>query len=661
MEVSLPFDTVLISNRGEIAVRVARTCRAMGLRTVAVYSDADAGAPHVRACDLAVRIGPPPARESYLRIDAVIAAALESGASAVHPGYGFLSENASFAEACAANGLIFVGPPAAAIRAMGDKIAAKRTVEAAGVPTVPGYLGADQRPAALRAEAERIGVPLLIKASAGGGGKGMRVVADLDAFDGALEGAVREATAAFGDGTVFLERYLESPRHIEIQVLADAHGGCIHLGERECSIQRRHQKVLEETPSTAVDAALREAMGAAAVRAARAVGYVNAGTVEFMLDAAGRFYFLEMNTRLQVEHAITEAVTGVDLVREQLSIAAGRPLAMSQTDVAPRGHAIEARIYAEDPERGFLPSIGRIEAFFPPEGPGVRNDVGVAAGSVVSVDYDPMLAKLIAYDRTRDDCIARMRAALDDYLVAGVTTNIPFLRWVVEHPAFARGETTTGFIDRHFRPGTGSERDADVALAAAAVLQTLPADARSAQPWGRSGGWRHAAQPRSVRFEGESEPLSVSEHESGGWCVTQGERSAIVRPTARGWEFAGAGAQRRFAAWQTRHGIAIAFDGRVREVQPLAPPSTESAARGHRPGAGAGAGGVEAPMSGTIVKVAVARGDAVAARDVLVVMEAMKMEHTIVAPYDGRVAQVDVAPGDSVGAGDALVRIEADA
>ena len=645
---SRPFDTVLIANRGEIALRIARTCRAMGLRTVAVYSDADVAAPHVRACDLAVRIGPPPARESYLRIDAVISAAVDTGAQAVHPGYGFLSENASFAQACADAGLVFVGPPASAIKAMGDKIAAKRAVEGAGVTTVPGYLGDDQTPKTLRREAERIGVPLLIKAAAGGGGKGMRVVRELDAFDGALEGAKREAMGAFGDDTVFLERYLEAPRHIEIQVLADAHGACIHLGERECSIQRRHQKVLEETPSTAVSPALRARMGDAAIRAARSVGYVNAGTVEFMLDADERFYFLEMNTRLQVEHAITEAVTGVDLVREQLRIAAGEPLALVQTDVAPRGHAIEVRIYAEDPEHGFLPSTGRIEIFQPPEGPGIRNDAGVEPGSVVSVDYDPMLAKLIAYDRTRDACIERLGAALDDYLVGGVITNIPFLRWVLRQPAFVHGETTTGFIDRYFDPRALERADTaeDVAFAAAAAAQTF-------------GGWRHSAQARTVLFEGMDEPVSVTPLIDDGWRVSQGERSAVVRRHGAAWALSREGAERRFVAWRSRDGVSVALDGVVRDAKLERPPSTGAAARGHRAGGAGGSGAVEAPMSGKIVGVSVKAGDAVSTRDVLLVMEAMKMEHTILAPYDGRVAEVGVAAGDSVGAGDVLVRLEA--
>ena len=661
---SVPFETVLIANRGEIALRVARTCRAMGIRTVAVYSDADAGAPHVRACDVAVRIGPPPARESYLRIEAILDAARAMGAQAIHPGYGFLSENPDFAQACADGGVTFVGPPPAAMRAMGDKIAAKKSVEKAGVPTVPGYLGDDRSPSVLLEHARRLGTPVLIKASAGGGGKGMRRVDDLADFSAALEGAQREAGAAFGDATVFLERYLVEPRHIEVQILADSHGGCIHLGERECSIQRRHQKVLEESPSTAVSSSLRAEMGAAAVRVAQAVGYVNAGTVEFMLDAEGRYYFLEMNARLQVEHPITEAVTDTDLVREQLLIAAGEPLRLTPADVAPRGHAIEVRIYAEDAERGFLPSVGRITAFAPPEGPGLRNDAGVEAGSVVSVDYDPMLAKLIAFDRTRDSCIDRLAAALDDYLVGGVTSNIAFLRWLVAHPAFRSGATTTAFIERHFRPEILKAGDADgvAMLAAAGALQEIGRMRASDDPWQRLGPWRHGAQPRVVTFEGrEDDEIRIIALPDGRWACSLGAIEATVAHDGGVWTIL-RGAQRlRFTAWPAARGIAVSLGGRVHTFAPVPPPSTDDIAHGHRHHHGrAGVGSVEAPMSGKIVKVAAKTGDAVAARDVLLIMEAMKMEHTIVAPYDGTVRALSVSAGDIVGAGDVLAEIEAD-
>ena len=670
---SPPFQTVLIANRGEIVVRIARTCRAMGIRTVAVYSDADRHAPHVRACDVAVRIGPPPARESYLRIDAMLDAAKQTGAQAVHPGYGFLSENPEFAEACAAGGVTFVGPPPAAMRAMGDKIAAKKTVEAAGVPTVPGYLGDDQSPKVLLEHARRIGTPLLIKAAAGGGGKGMRIVRDLDEFSDALDGARREAEAAFANPTVFLERYLIAPRHVEVQILADAHGTCIHLGERECSIQRRHQKILEETPSTAVPAALRAEMGSAAVRIAQAVGYVNAGTVEFMLDADRRYYFLEMNARLQVEHPITELVADVDLVREQLLIAAGGTLRLKAADVEPRGHAIEVRIYAEDPERGFLPSTGRITAFSPPEGPGIRNDAGVGTGTIVSVDYDPMLAKLIAYDRTRDACIERVASALDEYMVGGVTTNIGFLRWIVGHDAFRHGDTTTAFIDEHFKPGAapGKGDDRAALLGAAAALQTLPATQAAlgaphagsgVGPWQRIGPWRHGAAPREVGFEDREAPVIVTPMPDGSWrCAYDGDEATVECVAGGSCTIERDGKRVRFVAWRARNRVAVSMNGSVHEFVPVAPPSTGDAMRGHRHHGTVGLGTVEAPMSGKIVKVSAKAGNTVSAHDVLVVMEAMKMEHTIVAPYDGAVRDVKIAVGDVVAAGEELIQIEAKA
>jgi 3-methylcrotonyl-CoA carboxylase alpha subunit len=658
-----PFEKVLIANRGEIAVRIARTCRAMGVRTVAVYSDADAHALHVRTCDEAVRIGAPPARESYLRADALIAAAASTDARAVHPGYGFLSENAAFAESCTKAGLVFVGPPAGAMVAMGNKIAAKRTAESAGVPTLPGYLGDDQSLEAFAAAAERIGIPVLVKAAAGGGGKGMRIVRNRSDLASAIEGARREALAAFGDGTLFLEKYLVSPRHIEIQVLADSHGGCIHLAERECSIQRRHQKVLEETPSTAIDRALRAEMGAAAVRAAKAVGYVNAGTVEFMLDAHGAYYFLEMNTRLQVEHAITEAVTGVDLVREQLWIAAGRPLSMSQDDVEPRGHAIEARIYAEDAATGFLPSTGTLSRFVTPEGPGIRNDTGVVAGDIVTSDYDPMLAKLIVTDRTRDACIERLTAALDAYRVGGLATNLPFLRWLARQDGFRRGDTTTGFIEEHFTPATLTREGDDelaVLCAAAASVSDGPG-IRSGDPWRRLGMWRLAASDRTVAFERpfEANVRLRRDYVTSSWLCAIGARTILVSEVGSG-EFIAFedGTAKPFLAWRTRGSIALAFDRFHVDCVLASPPTVDDAAKGHRHAAHGIAGLVAAPMSGKIVKVDVAAGAAVEAHQVLIVMEAMKMEHSIAAPHAGNVVEVTVAQGDAVGAGDVLVRIE---
>src|SRR5262245_28828442 len=445
------FDKLLIANRGEIAVRIIRACRELGIAAVAVYSEADRSALHVRLADEAHPIGPAPAADSYLNVERIVEAARRSGAQAVHPGYGFPSERAHFARACREAGLVFVGPPPEAIELMGSKIAAKRLAEGAGVPTVPGYLGDDQRPERLRGEAAQVGFPLLIKASAGGGGKGMRVVRSLDELDAALEGAQREARAAFGDDAVFLERLIERPRHIEIQVLGDAHGNYVHVFERECSIQRRHQKIVEESPSPALTPELRAELGAAAVRLAQAAGYHNAGTIEFMLgqhgadDDEAHFFFLEMNTRLQVEHPVTEAVAGLDLVQLQIAIAAGEPLPFQQADLAQRGHAIEMRIYAEDPV-SFLPSTGRIAVFVPAVGPGIRNDVGLASGDEVTVHYDPMLAKLIVAAPDRPAAIARLRRALEEYVVLGITTNLPLLRAIAMHPDFAAGATSTDFL-----------------------------------------------------------------------------------------------------------------------------------------------------------------------------------------------------------------------
>ncbi|HZT76040.1 MAG TPA: acetyl-CoA carboxylase biotin carboxylase subunit [Vicinamibacterales bacterium] len=438
---------LLIANRGEIAVRIIRACREMGVETVAVYSDADADAPHVRAADRAMAIGPPPAIQSYLAIPKILDAARHSGADAVHPGYGFLSENAAFARACADAGLTFVGPPPDAIEHMGSKIDARRLVSAAGVPVVPGETPHDQSDAGVRAAAERVGLPVLIKASAGGGGKGMRRVSDADALDESIQAARREAQAAFGDGTLYVERLVERPRHVEVQVFADAHGHTLHLFERECSVQRRHQKVIEESPSPVLTPALRARMTDAAVRAARAAGYRNAGTIEFLVHG-DEFYFLEMNTRLQVEHPVTEQVVGVDLVRAQLLVAAGEPLPWTEAQLAQRGHAIEARVYAEDPASGFLPQAGELTRYVEPRRPGVRVDAGVAEGGTISVYYDPMIAKVIATAETRALAIDRLAAALREFVIEGVTTNIPFLLALVARDEFRRGEIDTAFLDR---------------------------------------------------------------------------------------------------------------------------------------------------------------------------------------------------------------------
>jgi acetyl-CoA carboxylase biotin carboxylase subunit len=444
---------LLIANRGEIAVRITAACRELGIRSLAVYSEADASAVHVRAADEAICIGPPPARDSYLSIPAVLRAAQTLNADAVHPGYGFLSENAAFASACEAGGMTFVGPPAAVIERMGSKIAARRLMHDAGVPIVPGETPDDQTDDGLLKTIDRVGLPVLVKASAGGGGKGMRRIVDRSAALDGIQAARREAAAAFGDGTLYVERLIERPHHIEVQVMADAHGGVVHVFERECSVQRRHQKVIEETPSPAIEAGLRTRITEAGVRAARAAAYRNAGTIEFLADlsggqAAAPFYFLEMNTRLQVEHPVTEVTAGVDLVRAQLMVASGERLPWRQETISPRGHAIEARVYAEDPERGFIPQAGRITAYREPRMPGLRIDSGVGEGSAVPVHYDPLLAKVIAWAETRDLAIARLAAALDQFVLEGITTNIPFVRRILDHPSFRAGTVDTGFLDR---------------------------------------------------------------------------------------------------------------------------------------------------------------------------------------------------------------------
>jgi acetyl-CoA carboxylase biotin carboxylase subunit len=516
---------LLIANRGEIAVRIIRACRELGLESVAVYSDADRAAPHVRLADSACLIGPASPAESYLRIPAILEAARASGADAIHPGYGFLSENARFAGACADAGLTFVGPPADVIARMGSKLAARDLMQAAGVPVVPGQRPDDQSDEGVRAAARQVGMPLLIKASAGGGGKGMRTVREEHELDEAIAAARREAQAAFGDGMLYVERLIERPRHVEVQIMADRHGHIVHLFERECSVQRRHQKVIEETPSPVLTPALRARMGDAAVAAARAAGYVNAGTIEFLLDGHGdaaTFYFLEMNTRLQVEHPVTEEVTGVDLVRAQLAVASGDELPWTQAALSQRGHAIECRVYAEDPDQGFLPQAGRLLAFRPPEGPGIRVDVGVREGDTVSVHYDPLLAKLIAHGETRDAAIDRLVAALRRFVVLGIRSNVPFLLRVLQHERFRRGDVHTGFLaeahDELMRPAHATSPDADApdllveaAAAAAAWRAAQPrsagssssafgstpssaaaagADAQFPDPWTSLEGWR---------------------------------------------------------------------------------------------------------------------------------------------------------------------------
>ena len=493
--------TVLIANRGEIAVRVARACREAGLRTVAVYSEADRGAPHVLTADQAIAIGPPPARESYLNIPALLGAARTAGADAVHPGYGFLAESAAFAEAVEAAGLVWIGPPPQAIATMGDKLAARATVARAGVPLVPGTELVAADVATARRQIAALGYPVLVKAAGGGGGKGMRTVAGEEELGPALAAASREAESAFGDGRVYVEKLLRRPRHVEVQVLGDRHGQLVHLGERECSIQRRHQKIVEETPCPVLTPRLRAEMSAAALATARAVGYTNAGTVEFLLDAEGRFYFLEMNTRVQVEHPVTELVTGIDIVAAQLRIAAGETLGFGQSDVVPRGHAIEVRLYAEDPAHNFFPSPGPILAWREPAGPGVRVDSGVVAGTVVPVDYDPMLAKISAWAADRATAVRRLRVALEETVVLGPTTNLGFLLDVLAHPAFLAGDTHTGFLTEHLADWRPAGPDATAAAIAAAIALSRPAApsaggerAAAPTPWETLGAWRLGAQ-----------------------------------------------------------------------------------------------------------------------------------------------------------------------
>ncbi|MGO4727250.1 MULTISPECIES: acetyl/propionyl/methylcrotonyl-CoA carboxylase subunit alpha [unclassified Inquilinus] len=653
------FDTLLIANRGEIACRVIRTARRLGLRTVAVYSDADAGARHVAEADVAVRIGPAPARESYLKADAILAAAAETGAQAIHPGYGFLSENADFAEACGQAGITFVGPPPSAIRAMGGKSEAKALMAAAGVPLVPGYHEADQDPVRLAAEAAQIGFPVLIKASAGGGGKGMRVVERAEEFADQLAGAKREASSSFGDDRVLIERYLARPRHVEIQVFADSHGHCVYLFERDCSIQRRHQKVVEEAPAPGLDPAIRKAMGEAAVAAAQAIGYVGAGTVEFLLDADGRFYFMEMNTRLQVEHPVTEAITGLDLVDWQLQVAAGGTLPLAQDDLAINGAAIEVRLYAEDPQAGFLPQTGRLAHLALPEAPPhVRIDSGVRQGDAISVHYDPMIAKLIVWDRDRPAAVRRLRRALDQARIAGLATNLDFLRAIAHHPAFAAAELDTGFIGRHaadlLPPPAPASAD-EVALAGLGLVLGRRRD--RASPWGLADGWRlNDEAVEMLRLaDGDTEiPVAVRYHRHGGLAVTTPDGPVEVSGTLRDGELTARLGDRTIRATivVTGERVAVLRDGAGRVfgiVDPLAHAGEDAAA----------ADRLTAPMPGRVIAVLVESGAQVTKGQPLIVLEAMKMEHTVAAPADGTVTSLPFAAGDQVEEGVALIGFEA--
>lgn len=658
------FNTILVANRGEIAVRIMRACHDLGIAAVAVYSEADRTALHVRQADAAYSIGPAPAVQSYLNVERIIEAALRSGAQAIHPGYGFLSERAHFARACAEAGIVFIGPPPAAIELMGSKIAAKQLAAQAGVPTAPGYMGTEQAPARLRAEAQRAGFPLLIKASAGGGGKGMRTVRTLAEFGPALEGAKREAAAAFGDDTVFLERLIERPRHVEIQVLADTHGHCVHLFERECSIQRRHQKIIEESPSVVLTPALRAEMGAAAVRLAQAAGYVGAGTMEFMLAEDGNYYFLEMNTRLQVEHPVTEAVVGVDLVQLQIAIAAGAPLPFTQADLTQRGHAIEARIYAEDPAT-FLPSTGRVTLFAAPLGPGIRNDIGLESGDDVSVHYDPMLAKLIVSAPSRPAAIARLRQALYTYTVLGVITNIPLLQAIAGHPLFADGATTTDFLADTGLLVTEEQQavpaEALIAAALSDVLDSSPAaQPTGGNPW-QVGPWRALGDAMPLHYEeaGQHYTIILTRLQSGWHAVVGTSTYLFELVSARPEELVLqlAGARQRFAVARAGNERFVGWRGASYRLTPATGLSVDTL--GTRPGSAPGHASLAAPMPGTIIKVLVDPGQVVEQQQPLVVLEAMKMEHVVAAPYTGVVQQLHVQPGVLVAKGTILVELDA--
>ncbi len=668
------FDKILIANRGEIACRIARTARRLGIRTVAVHSEADAHALHVEACDEAHLIGPAAARDSYLRIDRILDVAARTGAQAIHPGYGFLSENEAFAEACAAAGVVFIGPPADAIRAMGSKSNSKALMEAAGVPLVPGYHGEDQDPALLAREAVRIGFPVLIKASAGGGGKGMRIVRDPVGFAEALASAKREAVSSFGDDRVLVERYLDRPRHIELQVFADTHGQCIHLFERDCSVQRRHQKVLEEAPAPGLSVQRRRQMGSAAVAAARAVNYVGAGTVEFIQDSSGEFFFMEMNTRLQVEHPVTEMITGLDLVEWQLRVASGEPLPLSQEQVAIHGHAIEARVYAEDPARDFVPAIGRVVHLREPAASAhVRVDTGVREGDEIGVHYDPMIAKLVCWDVDRDAALRRMRQALGEYQVAGLANNLQFLSAVVAHRAFAKahvepGLLDTGLIERHrselFPESTGAD-DTVLAVAAMAELLRARADAqaraaRSADPfspWHSASGWRLNQDNHHVlRFVDGDRAVAIVAHYRGDAFELElpgGSRRVTGEADADGRITIDLGGARVLAQVVRRdHALTIFCDGRSHRLDLETPATGDAADAG---------GSLSAPMPGTVIEVLVKAGDRVEKGAALVILEAMKMQHTIAAPATGTVSAVYFAAGEQVTDGAELLAFERDA
>lgn len=680
------FTKILIANRGEIACRVAATARRMGIKTVAVYSEADANAKHVSACDEAIFIGPSPAKESYLRGEKIIEVALATGAQAIHPGYGFLSENSDFADACATAGLVFIGPPASAIRAMGSKSAAKSLMEKAGVPLVPGYHGDNQDADLLQSEADRIGYPVLLKASAGGGGKGMRIVENSADFKAALASCKREAISSFGDDKVLAEKYLQRPRHIEIQVFADSHGDCVYLFERDCSVQRRHQKVLEEAPAPGMTAERRAAMGEAAVAAAKAVGYVGAGTVEFIANQDGSFYFMEMNTRLQVEHPVTEMITGTDLVEWQLRVAFGEHLPLQQSALQINGHAIEARVYAENPEKGFLPSIGTLRHAQTPSAvsfvlggtvnqpAAVRIDSGVREGDTISPFYDPMIAKLIVWGQDRREALARMAAALAEYQVVGLSSNIAFLSRLIQSQAFSNADLDTGLIERNHAELFLAITPASLPVLALASIALLQAEKGvNSDPWQSSQGWRmNGLLQRKLQFDEEAKDGQNHSH------------ALTVTYFADGWQVQESGTTNATQASQaaammcklvSAHGQQLVLDMNQQMVKGTVVRDGEqfhvfyqaqhtvlhyNDVLAHAGEAEADGGRLTAPMPGKIVAVMVTQGKEVKKGEALVIMEAMKMEHTISAPHDGVVDEILYGLGEQVTEGAALISFKQD-
>ena len=652
--------SVLIANRGEIACRVIRTAKRMGLRTIAVYSDADAQALHVAEADEAVRIGGPLARDSYLKADAIIEAAKKTGAESIHPGYGFLSENAGFAEACAKAKVTFIGPPPSAIRAMGGKSEAKALMAKAQVPLVPGYHGEDQAPAVLEKAADKIGYPVLIKASAGGGGKGMKVAESKADFRDQLASAKREAQSSFGDDRVLIEKYLTKPRHVEIQVFADTHGNCVYLFERDCSIQRRHQKVIEEAPAPGMTTALRQRMGEAAVTAAKSIGYAGAGTVEFLLDEDGSFYFMEMNTRLQVEHPVTEFITGLDLVEWQLRVASGEKLPLTQDQLAIDGHAFEVRLYAEDPDRDFLPQTGTISHLsFPPENHHVRIDTGITEGKAISTYYDPMIAKLIVWDRDRLQALAQLRRALAQTEIGGLVTNTAFLMKLASNKAFGKGDVDTGFIGRHEKellPSVPPASDEVLVLAATGVL-LKERQGTSGDPWSKLDGWRHygGSHDHLTLIDvsgGQAAHKLVFDYAKDGFVFHLKKSAVPVSATlSQGGKLTADLGGRRVAAGFATSGedVTLFLDGigyRLKRAG-IAMGEEDSEAAALR---------ITAPMPGRIIAVHAEAGKTVEKGAPLIVLEAMKMEHTLKASHAGKIEFVGCKPGDQIREGQELLR-----